>query len=397
MNIKSGRRGGGTRLLFPLLFAGFAAYGVVLTIFGAALPRIISDFRWSYTVTGLVLAASSVGFFLSTFASGLLLEGFRPKPLYAVSVCLSAAAISLFGRWPSPVLNLLFSFAVGLSQGVVEVVTNYETVRLEREGQSRKMNLLHAGFSVGAIAGPLAVGGLLSRSGSWQLVFPGAGALLLSIAVLTAFVQFPEPEKGLHQGMESGLKLLREPVLVLLCLAMLFYVGSELGVSNWVAEYFVRVRGAPGSTAALAVSALWIGLLAGRGFLWIAWHGKRQEIVLLALSLLSTAGLLAFLAVRGSVPAMGIVFAIGLGYSGIYPLIVSLAGTAFRSTAAVGMAATAAGIGSFSFPFLLAGIAQGLGLKAGFLLLGILPLGIAVISVVLTRILPRDSRQNRST
>jgi hypothetical protein len=48
------------------------------------------------------------------------------------------------------------------------------------------------------------------------------------------------------------------------------------------------------------------------------------------------------------------------------------------------MMMTFTGIGSFSFPFLLAGVAERLGLRSGFLLLAALPLGIAIISVILS-------------
>jgi len=112
----------------------------------------------------------------------------------------------------------------------------------------------------------------------------------------------------------------------------------------------------------------------------------RQEIILLALSLFCVASLIGFLSLRSVIPAMAVIFALGLGYSGIYPLIMTLAGQVFRSSAAVGMVGTAAGIGSFTFPYLLAGVAQAAGLPAGFLLLGALPLGIAVISLLLIRL-----------
>ena len=56
-----------TRRLYFLLLAGFVLFGVIFTIAGAALPQIIRTFGWSYTVTGLVLAASSAGYFLSSF------------------------------------------------------------------------------------------------------------------------------------------------------------------------------------------------------------------------------------------------------------------------------------------------------------------------------------------
>jgi fucose permease len=388
------QNGNSSKKLFALLFTGFVVYGGVLTMFGATVPRVIADFGWSYAVTGLVLAASAVGFFVTSFLTGLLIEGTRLKGLYILSLCICACGIALFARWPSPVINLVLSFIVGIGQGIIEVVTNYETVRLEKEGQSRLMNLLHAGFSIGAILAPLVIGALLQRGASWQVAFPISGALFLVLALITLLTRFPQPERGAHQGTSRGLALLRQPVLILLCLAIIFYVGSELGATNWVAEYFVRVLDAPISMASFAVSALWIGLLVGRLTLSALKRRGKLELLLLVLSLFCVAALIGFLVMSGVLPAMLIVFALGLGYSGIYPLIMTLAGQAFRSTAAVGMLSTAAGIGSFTFPYLLAGVAQAAGLKAGFLILGALPLAIAVVSLFLIRLLPRHQPSN---
>ena len=74
---------------------------------------------------------------------------------------------------------------------------------------------------------------------------------------------------------------------------------------------------------------------------------------------------------------------LGMGYSGIYPMIITLTGRAFRSSAAVGIVTTGAGLGSFLFPFLFSGIAQALGLRTGFLMLAALPAGISAIAIVL--------------
>jgi fucose permease len=380
-----------SRRLFALLFAGFVVYGGVFTVYGATVPRVISDFGWSYVVTGLVLAAGSAGFFISTFVTGLVVEGSRSKAVYVAGLAICAVSVFMFARWPSPVINLVLSFCVGLGQGIIEVVTNYETVRLEASGQSRMMNLLHAGFSAGAISGPVAVGALMGTGGAWQSAFPALGALVAVLALVALAVRFPAAETGAHHGTRGGLALLRQPILILLCAVIILYVGSEMGATNWVSEYFVRELDASAPIAAFAVSALWLGLLAGRAFLWVTWRSGKQEKLLLVLALACIAGLIGFVAVRRGqvVAAMSLVFALGLAYSGIYPLSVAVAGRVFRSSAAVGMIGTSAGLGSFSFPFVLAGIAQGAGLRAGFLMLAVLPLGIAAVSLVLIRLLPR--------
>jgi fucose permease len=391
MNIKTGRMGG-KRGLAALLFASFAIYGNVMTIVGATLPRIIGDYGWSYTVTGLVLATGAVSFFLTTFAAGFLIETIRPGPLLVGGLLLGAVSIGLFVRWPSPGLNILLNLGVGVYMGIVEVITNYEAIRMETGGKSRLMTLMHAGFTVGAIAGPLVVGSILRAGGSWKAIYPASGALLLVMACLFVAFPFPDYEKRTEKKTSRGLRLAKEPLLLLFTTVIILYVGSELGVTNWASEYFVRILGAPASTAAFAVSALWLGLLAGRSLLSLCYHGTRQDILLLGLALSCTACLLAFLAVKGSAAGLAIIFVLGVGYSGIYPLTMTLTGRAFKSSAAVGIVTTGAGLGSFSFPFLLAGIAERFGLRTGFLMLAVLPLGVAIIAAILIHSVPRRDR-----
>ena len=384
MNIMSDPRGGQNKQLFILFFFAFIVYGSSITIFGAVLPRIIGDFNWSYTVTGLVFMVGSVGFFVSAFLSGLVVERYHAKPFFIAALCLCAIALSLFARIPSPIVNLLLNLVIGFSQGVIEVIINYEVIRLEKVGQSRLMNLLHAGFSIGAIIGPLGVSALLQYGRVWNIIFPFMGALFLILAVFFVFTPFFGPEPRAVSGKSGSLSLLRMPMFVLLCLAILLHVGSELGATIWMAEYFVRILVVPASIAAFSISALWIGVLVGRTLISALWHKKRQEMLILILSLLCVGSLLALLFIRSALPAMAIVFILGLGFSGIYPLIMSLTGMTFHSSTAVGMMMTFTGIGSFSFPFLLAGVAERLGLRSGFLLLAALPLGIALISAILS-------------
>ncbi|HEY9593633.1 MAG TPA: hypothetical protein VHE79_04090, partial [Spirochaetia bacterium] len=93
------------RRLFLLFLATFVVYGSTVTMFGAALPRIIADFAWSYTITGLVLASVAVGCFVSSFVTGLLLERRRSKPIFLAALVACAAGIALFARSSSPALN----------------------------------------------------------------------------------------------------------------------------------------------------------------------------------------------------------------------------------------------------------------------------------------------------
>jgi fucose permease len=362
-----------SRALYLLILLEMIAYGLVLAVFGASLPRVIREFGWTYLAAGAVLGSGSVGFFVATLACGYLLRRFRTRTLLLAGSALAAAGLALFARSPSVLVNLACNLAIGLGQGLIEVVAELEVIHLERDGKSRLMNLMHAVFAVGAIAGPVLTAAFLARGVGWQQLFPAAAVLVACLGIYAVVLRFPADVRSLaapgdHAGHGAFTLLRREPLLALIALLILLYVGSELGTSNWISEYFVAALGLPAPQAAFAVSALWAGLLAGRLAISLFWHGKRHERLVLALAAACTIALPLLLAVRSPGVGFAVVFVIGLGLSGVYPLGISLTGQHFGTGMAVGIVTTGAGIGSFTFPLLMSGIAQAVGLRGGFLL-----------------------------
>jgi fucose permease len=371
-----------SRRLFILFLAGFATFGTIFTIIGAALPHVIRAFHWSYAVTGAVLAASAVGYFVSSFLSGFLMQRFSPKAILISGLVIGAACMAFFVRWPSPWLNLCLNVGIGICQGAIEVVINLEVIHMERQGQSRLMNMVHAAFCLGGIVGPAAVGFLLGIGSGGLAVFMTTAGVLLSMAVLFALTPFPRLDQHAGGG-AHGAGLLRQPLLLILTLFLLLYVGAELGVSNWISEYFVKVLSSTASTGAFIVSFFWVGLFAGRLALSFAYKGSRQELIMLGLSLLSAASLGVVLTVHTPVAVAVGVFLTGLGFSGLYPLSMTVVGRSFKSGIAVGTAATGGGIGSFTFPFLMAVLAEAFGVQGGFFFYLGLTLALVVLSLVL--------------
>ena len=377
------------RRLYIFFLAGFAVFGMIFTIVGAALPQLIRDYQWSYAATGIVLAASAVGYFLSTFFCGHLVQRIPAKAVLVTGLAIGAVSVSLFGRSPSPWLNLGLNLAIGLCQGAMELVANLEIIHMERDGQSRLMNLLHATFCIGAIAGPSAVGYISGTGASMLSVFLAAGILLVAMAVLFGFVRFPRTsqEKGSTRG--PGLRLMREPILVLLTLLLLVYVGTEIGVFSWSSEYFVQVLGSAASQGAYAVALVWGGLFVGRLAVSFWYKGRRQEVLMLALSIFSAAMLLVVLLVHSTPAVVIALFLTGLGFSGFYPLAMSVVGRYYKSGVAVGTAATGGAAGSIMFPFLMSILSQTIGIRGGFWFY----LGLNCILVILSGVLARMVRR----
>ena len=378
------------RRTFLTLFVVFILFGTSFTIIGATLPKILAEFQWSYLAAGTVLGAGSIAYFLSTFAAGYLIKLFGPKPTIMLGLILDVVGLAFFASTPAPFANTLLSALIGLGQGFVEVSINSATLRLDPKHTGRPMNLMHGAFAVGAILGPLSVGLLLQNGQGWTMVYRGMAVLFGLLAVLILMTPLPSVAKTASDAEEhpdeKPARLSSHPAYWLSFFALLVYVGVELGVSNWIAEYFVAVFAYDAAASALLVSLFWTGLLAGRFGVPLMYKGERHDAVLIGLSILATASitllsLLGYATPNSITHYVGrvLVFLAGLGCSIYYPAVITLLGKCFphAQSQAIGFASTGGGIGAFMVPFLMSAMSQHWGIRAGFASYG-------VFSVVMT-------------
>lgn len=391
------------RALFVALFSVFALFGTSITIIGATLPKILADFHWNYLTAGLVIGAGSVAYFVATFGAGYLVKHLGPKPTILLGLLLEIVGLSFFAASPLALPNILLSALIGLGQGGIEVGVNCSTLRIDPQHSGRPMNLMHGAFAVGAIAGPLALGVLLQAGLSWTLIYRGIAAVFALLAVLVALTALPkgdDDDAAAHETTHEPLAT--KPAYWLSFFALFLYVGVELGVSNWIAEYFVAVFAYSAAASALLVSLFWTGLLAGRFGVPLLYRGARQDAALVGLALLATVAiaLLTVLGYYAPTPltiacAQALVFAAGLGCSIYYPVVITLLGKRFphAQSQAIGFAATGGGIGSFVFPFVMSTIAQHWGIRAGFATYGVFAVAMTALAAAFALSVARDSRR----
>ncbi|HUX37197.1 MAG TPA: MFS transporter, partial [Rectinemataceae bacterium] len=233
----------GFGLLYAMLFAVFILFGASATVVGAILPRIFSDFGWSYIQAGTVLAGGAVGGFVATFLAGRFLHRLGIRSLLLLGVGLEVIGLAFFGSSASFPFNLGLYVVAGLGQGCLEVGINWSVVRMSPKNDGRAMNLVHGAFSIGAVAGPLLTTALLASSLPWSLSFRLVAAVYALIFI--AMLALPFGRLG-REEVASSSRLggfAARPAFWLGFALMFLYVGAELGISNWSAEFFVKVFG----------------------------------------------------------------------------------------------------------------------------------------------------------
>jgi MFS transporter, FHS family, L-fucose permease len=395
------------RGLFYSLFGTFTLFGTSMTIVGGALPSILDDFRWSYAAAGAVIAASAAGYVLMSFLSGKVMKRFGAKATMVAGLSACVVGLAFFAATPSFPVNFLLNLLIGAGQGLIEPAVNWSALRMDEDGAGRPVNLLHGSFSIGAVAGPLILSRLIAAGLSWTILFRVIAVLFALLAVALAAMPFSRLGKmdGAKGAPRPAWKSSRGPAFYLGFACLLLYVGVEIGISNWIAEYFVRIFGSAPALASLAVSLFWGGILAGRFGVPALYRGTRLEAGLVAVSLLliaSTAALcvLGFLGLSGIplwVPA-ALTFLAGLGCSIVYPTVISLVGFSCKGyqAEAVSFSVSGGGVGLLAFPLLMSWISQGFGILAGFASYAVIAILTALSCAALARTFSEERKAARA-
>jgi FHS family L-fucose permease-like MFS transporter len=269
-------------------FANFIAYAVM------GLPAGMLLERCGYRVTALW--AVTVGFFgvFITYMSGFIID----NNILAVSV------------------YILGAFVAGFSMCMLNTVVNPMLNSLGKDANQGNQLVQFGGScnSLGATLAPVIVGGLLgggaSTIASANPVFYLAMAIFAVAFVILYLAKLPEaPDFGTKKDKVPVAGAFHFSHFTFGVIAIFFYVGIEVGISNWTYQY-LSAQPAPegmsaGAIAGTVVGIYWLLMLVGR-LIGGAIGGKVSSramltvtsaaaIVLLVLGILSSESLMSFI------------------------------------------------------------------------------------------------------
>jgi MFS family permease len=171
----------------------FALGGITVSAWGPRLPSIRADLHLGDGVIGLVLAGVTVGSIAGLGASSALLSWLGARRAIVSVVVLVAAGLAVvgiaaggFGSLPFTIVGFVL---VGFGIGCLDVLINVEGSAVERASRKTLMPLMHAGWSIGAVAGS-GIGAAASALGisfEWQFIGESI-VLVLAVVIAVRFV-----------------------------------------------------------------------------------------------------------------------------------------------------------------------------------------------------------------
>jgi len=364
----------------------FLSFGVLLVLVGANQAVMARELGLDLAGSGMLASSLALGAGFGITLAGPAYDRLPRAELFAASALVVALAL---GTMPEDVTAVGAGVRIataGLGAGAYNTIVNASVGEHYGARAGRPLALVHASATVGAIGGPLLVGWVgAHHSWVWSFRLAGAAHLVVMAGALACRGDYPQPRPVAEGG------AMRWPPwsTLLPFLAIVFaYVAVEGTSTVFAVPYAVNHLGLAEPRGQMAISALWLGVLASRlgliaspvplGARALALAGASGAVVLVALVVLD---------LRLVELAFGV---IGASVGLVYPLCMALIGERFptvRGTAA-GLAGGAGAAGAVIVPWLTGAVGDELGVARAVGSLASWCLVIAVAASVISRRAP---------
>jgi MFS transporter, FHS family, glucose/mannose:H+ symporter len=313
-----------------------AAVGLLLSLYGPALPELRESFGVGGSGSALVLSAHFAGAMAGIGWWGVE-RRLAPRTWLGIAVVLLVAGAAGVAFAPAWAVVLAAAFGLGVGFGVVVVEINVLFAEGFGERATAMLNLLGACFGAGAVLGPLAV----AATGGYRGPFC-AGAVLAVVALVLA--------RGLPTTPRVPALATERPQLrvvggfVVMCA---LYVGVENAIGGWETTS-LRAGGTGEAAAASWTAGYWAALTTGR-LLAIPLALRVAAPMLAAGSLVAAAGGLGLAHVPAFAPAAYTLTGLALGP--VFPTALAwLAQAAPGARGSTAMVFAAANLGGVVLP-----------------------------------------------
>ena len=240
--------------VFAAACIGMLLFGIVMISLGSILPEVIDKFQLNKVGTGSLLTLLPLGILVGSLVFGPLVDWLSYK-----IILIAGSVFTLLGIeglvFSEVLMPLYFSvFCVGLGGGILNGVTNALVSEISVDDHSANLSLLGVFFGVGALGTPVILG-LVKGVYSFETILAWLGAFMFLPVVYFAITQFPKSAGTKGLPIKEGVKMIKDPLLLLFGGILFFQSGIEGLTNNWTTTYLEMVKGIEASNALFILSS----------------------------------------------------------------------------------------------------------------------------------------------
>ncbi len=260
-----------------LLFIIFVFFGIASTLIDPLIPVISEQLNIGYDRIGLILFAGSALSMAAILLASRFSDKYDLKKIILAGLVLLVSGFFTYGIYAGIaglVITVLF-FRVGY--GILDSSIHAYVSKLFFGNHSPIFIRLDFYWYVGAIIGPLAVSIFLffEITTKWIFLFFAAAALVATVFFYVSYRGIPERLAGNEakktghwkiddentgfygeRAKENYSVIMKNPVIILACVGLFFYIGIFSILSTWLTTYFIDF-GFPVSWGSVILSIFW--------------------------------------------------------------------------------------------------------------------------------------------
>lgn len=314
------------KVLLPIM-ATFFTMGFVDMV-GTATNYVKADFALTDTMSNFLPSMVFFWFFLLSVPTSLLMNRIGKKKTVLLSIIVTAVAlmVPLF-KYSYPLMLVSFCF-LGIGNTLMQVSLN-PLLGCVVSGNNLASSLTFGQFvkAIASFIAPILASWFAVKYNNWMILYWAFLVIAVLTAILFAFDQIEEKQQAAERTSSflDCLKLLGDPVIILLFIGIICHVGVDVGVNTCAPKIMMERLGLPLADAALATSVYFlfrtVGCLTG-SLILAKWETRKFFLLSAAMMLLS---MVLFFTCHSRIGIYTAVALVGYGNSNVFSMIMAKA------------------------------------------------------------------------
>jgi MFS family permease len=315
---------------------GMLLFGMAMLSLGSANTFLTEEHHLSKLTIASLAALLPFGILVGSLFFGPIADRYG----YKIILIFCALFIAL-GFFMISVATKLFwlqasFFLIGCGGGAINGGTNALVADISDEEKSANLSLLGVFYGIGALGMPFLIG-LLNNHFSNRAIIQSFAIITLIPLIYFLTIKFPAPKQSQGMPVAAGIKLLKDPIILLLGFFLFFESGIEGISNNWTTTYLQDSGGIPVDKTLFALSTMILALTLTRLILGGLLKKIPSHLVLAGCLVFALAGSLTLAFIPTLTAAFTGLILLGIGFGAGFPVILGyvgdlyseLSGTAF--------------------------------------------------------------------
>jgi len=311
--------------IFPLFFLTLSP---ILLDISASTGIETGDFN-------LVFTFFTIGSVIGQLTSILYNRRFSSLAILVTSFIALIPVTLMLSRISSLYAFFILYFMGGYFLGVVWLQANNNIMRSRIKNKDRLISVALSFYPIGAFVAPYISSIIVGRGMDWQVLYYILIFLIIIIIILYLVITRRLGYLSLKRDQKISFKEVfidksRNILFVLTAALLIVYTISETVIATWAPTFFRTERSYSIGDAALVVSLFWGGILIGRVITGIFSGKIKAYYLVLILSLIAFLSAVSIYFSGSRNLDLIIIVIVGLGYSAIFPLLISTGSTVYK-------------------------------------------------------------------